>query len=144
MSGYEGYASDVGRTWVVGEISPVREDLHQRWEAITTAVLAEVRAGVTADVLTRVAVEANEGSKPWLDHFFLGHTLGLEGGEMQHIGSDKGEAYDEQLVLESGMAVVIEPVTWAEGHAGWRCEELVIVTDDGYEPIGDYPVEPVG
>jgi Xaa-Pro aminopeptidase len=143
VSGYEGYASDVGRTWVVGEVSPVREELHQRWEAITAAVLAELRGGVTADVLTRVAIEANGGEKPWLDHFFLGHTLGLEGGEMQHIGSDKGQAYDEQLVLEPGMAVVIEPVTWAEGHAGWRCEELVIVTEDGCERIGAYPEEPV-
>ena len=143
VSGYEGYASDVGRTWVVGEVSPVREELHRRWDEITGAVLAEVRGGVTADVLTRVAVEAYGGDKPWLDHFFLGHTLGLEGGEMQHIGSDKGQEYDEKLVLEPGMAVVIEPVTWAEGHAGWRCEELVIVTEDGYERIGAYPEEPV-
>jgi Xaa-Pro aminopeptidase len=143
VSGYEGYASDVGRTWVVGEVSPVREELHQRWEEITAAVLAEVKGGVTADVLTRVAIDANGGDKPWLDHFFLGHTLGLEGGEMQHIGSDKGQEYDEKLVLEPGMAVVIEPVTWAEGHAGWRCEELVIVTEDGYERIGSYPEEPV-
>ncbi|HEU5454529.1 MAG TPA: M24 family metallopeptidase, partial [Nocardioides sp.] len=94
VSGYEGYASDVGRTWVVGPVSAVRQQLHERWEAITAAVLAEIRPGVTADVLTRVATDANGGSKPWLDHFFLGHTLGLEGGEMQHIGSDKGQAYD--------------------------------------------------
>ena len=29
--------------------------------------------------------------------------------------------------------MVIEPVTWAEGHAGWRCEELVVITEDGCE-----------
>jgi Xaa-Pro dipeptidase len=143
VSGYEGYASDVGRTWVVGPVSAERQDLHEQWDAITAAVLAELRPGVTADVLTRVATEANGGSKPWLDHFFLGHTLGLEGGEMQHIGSDKGQAYDEQLVLEPGMTVVIEPVTWAEGHAGWRCEELVVITEDGHERISAYPEEPV-
>ena len=143
VSGYEGYASDVGRTWVVGPVSAVRHELHERWEAITAAVLDEIRPGVTADVLTRVATEANGGSKPWLDHFFLGHTLGLEGGEMQHIGSDKGQAYDEQLVLEPGMTLVIEPVTWSEGHAGWRCEELVVVTDDGHERVSAYPAEPV-
>jgi Xaa-Pro aminopeptidase len=144
VSGYEGYASDVGRTWVVGPVSAVRHELHQRWEAITAAVLAELRPGVTADVLTRVATEVNGGAKPWLDHFFLGHTLGLEGGEMQHIGSDKGQAYDEQLVLEPGMTVVIEPVTWEDGHAGWRCEELVVITEAGHERISAYPEEPVG
>ena len=143
VSGYEGYASDVGRTWVVGPVSEVRHELHERWEAITAAVLTELRPGVTADVLTRVATEVNGGARPWLDHFFLGHTLGLEGGEMQHIGSDKGQAYDEQLVLEPGMTVVIEPVTWEDGHAGWRCEELVVITEDGHERISAYPEEPV-
>ena len=143
VSGYEGYASDVGRTWVVGPVSAVRHELHERWEAITAAVLAELRPGVTADVLTRVATEVNGGARPWLDHFFLGHTLGLEGGEMQHIGSDKGQAYDEQLVLEPGMTVVIEPVTWEDGHAGWRCEELVLITEGGHERISAYPEEPV-
>ena len=50
------------------------------WEAITDAVLAEIRPGVTADVLTRVATEVNGGTKPWLDHFFLGHGSAWRAG----------------------------------------------------------------
>ena len=30
------------------------------------------KPGVTGDVLTRIAIELNGGTKPWLDHFFLG------------------------------------------------------------------------
>jgi Xaa-Pro aminopeptidase len=142
VMGYEGYASDVGRTWVVGRPTHHHRDLWSRWQEITDSVLAAIGPGVTGDVLTRVAKEHNGGTAPWLDHFFLAHGLGLEGGEPQQIGSDKGHEYDEQFVLEPGMAIVVEPVTWAEGHGGWRCEELVVVTDDGHERISRYRNEP--
>jgi Xaa-Pro dipeptidase len=116
VMGYEGYASDVGRTWVAGRVSPTLRDLRTRWQEITDAVIEQLKPGVTGDVLTKIATEANGGKKPWLDHFFLGHGLGLEGGEPQQIGADKGPEFDEKFVLEPGMAIVVEPVTWLDGH----------------------------
>jgi Xaa-Pro aminopeptidase len=92
--------------------------------------------------LTALATEVNGGQKPWLDHYFLGHTLGLEGGEQQRFGSDLGQEADEKFVLEPGMAVVIEPITWADGEGGYRCEELVVITEDGHEQISSYPDTP--
>jgi Xaa-Pro dipeptidase len=142
VSGYEGYASDVGRTWVVGRPSAELRDLYLRWQEITDAVIDAIRPGVTGAELVRIATRANGGKRPWLDHYFLGHTLGLEGGEPQRFGSDAGAEVDEQLVLEPGMAIVIEPVTWKEGHAGWRCEELLFVSEDGHERVSRYPNEP--
>jgi Xaa-Pro aminopeptidase len=141
VMGYEGYASDVGRTWVTGRVSPTLRELRTRWQDITDAVIEQLKPGVTGDVLTRLAIEANGGKKPWLDHFFLAHGLGLEGGEPQQIGADKGPEFDEKFVLEPGMAIVVEPVTWLDGHAGWRCEELVFITDDGHERVSNYPNE---
>jgi Xaa-Pro aminopeptidase len=142
VSGYEGYASDVGRTWVVGPPSAVLRDLFARWKEIVDAVTDAIRPGVTGAELTRIAIEANGGTKPWLAHYFLAHTLGLEGGEAQRVGSDAGPEYDEQFVLEPGMTIVLEPVTWRDGHSGYRCEELVFVTDDGHEQVSAYPNEP--
>ena len=117
-------------------------DLFARWKDIIEPVTAAIRPGVTGTELTKIAIDANGGTKPWLDHYFLAHTLGLEGGEPQRIGSDAGPEYDEQFVLEPGMTIVLEPVTWEDGHAGYRCEELVFVTDDGYEQVSQYPNEP--
>ena len=93
VSGYEGYASDVG-PHVGRRAGRARScrDLRARWEDITDAVIDQLRPGVTGDVLTRVATDANGGTKPWLDHFFLAHGLGLEGGEPQHIGSDRARS----------------------------------------------------
>jgi len=142
VSGYEGYASDVGRTWVVGRPSAKLRDLYLRWQEITDAVIDAIRPGATGAELVRIATRANGGKRPWLDHYFLGHTLGLEGGEPQRFGSDAGAEVDEGLVLEPGMAVVIEPVTWEEGHAGWRCEELLFVSEVGHERVSRYPNEP--
>ena len=142
VSGYEGYASDVGRTWVVGRPSPRLRDLYLRWQEITDAVIEAIRPGVTGAELVRIATRANGGKRPWLDHYFLGHTLGLEGGEPQRIGSDAGPEADLGFVLEPSMAIVIEPVTWEDGHGGWRCEELVFVTGSGGEKVSRYPNEP--
>jgi Xaa-Pro dipeptidase len=142
VSGYEGYASDVGRTWVVGDPTPGMHRLFRRWKEITDGVIDLIRPGTTGADLTRFATEANGGEKPWLAHYFLGHTLGIEGGEPQQIGSDKGPAYDESFVLAPGMAVIVEPVVWEEGEAGYRCEELLFVTEDGCEQVSRYPNHP--
>src|SRR5262245_42102769 len=142
VSSYEGYASDVGRTWVVGRPSVRLRDLYRRWQEITDVVIDAIRPGVTGSELVRIATRANGGKRPWLDHYFLAHTLGLEGGEPQRIGSDAGPEVDDHLVLEPGMAIVVEPVTWEDGYGGWRCEELVFVTHSGREKVSRYPNEP--
>jgi Xaa-Pro aminopeptidase len=142
VMGYEGYSSDVGRTWFVDRPSAAQRSLFTRWHDITDAVMQAMRPGVSGADLTALATEANGGHKPWLDHYFLGHTLGIEGGEQQRIGSDLGEEADERLILEPGMAIVIEPITWQDGECGYRCEELVVITEDGAERISSYPDTP--
>jgi Xaa-Pro aminopeptidase len=143
VTGYEQYASDVGRAWVVGaRPTPRQRDLYRRWKDITDAVIDAIKPGATGADLTRVAVEANGGTKPWLDHYFLAHGLGIEGGEIPQIGSDLGPEFDASFTLAPGMAIVVEPITWADGVGGYRAEELVIVTDSGHEKVSDYPDTP--
>ncbi|HVW81132.1 MAG TPA: Xaa-Pro peptidase family protein [Mycobacteriales bacterium] len=142
VMGYEGYSSDVGRTWFVDRPTATQRSLYEQWSDITQAVLDAMKPGVSGAELCALATELNGGRKPWLDHYFLGHTLGLEGGEQQRFGSDLGPEADEKLILEPGMAVVIEPITWADGECGYRCEELVIITDDGAERVSSYPDTP--
>ena len=143
VTGYESYASDTGRTWVVGNRpSPALRDQYRRWQEITDAVIDAIRPGATGADLTSVAVEANGGTKPWLAHYFLAHGLGIEGGEIPQIGSDLGQAFDESFVLAPGMVLVVEPVTWRDGVGGYRVEEMVVVTDDGHEQISSLPHTP--
>lgn len=142
---YGGYCSDFGRTWIVGEDpSPRQQALFRRWDDIMTAVFDVTRAGATAADLGRAATEANEGAKPWLPHFYLGHGIGVNAAEMPMIGTDLGDEFDETYVLQAGMVLVLEPVVWEDGTGGYRSEEIVVITEEGWIKLTDYPYSPYG
>lgn len=143
---YAGYCSDFGRTWCVGQDpSPRQEAQFRRWHEIVEAVLEVTRAGATAADLTRAAVEANgDGTRPWVQHFYLGHGLGVDAAEMPFVGTDLGQEFDENLVLQAGSVLVLEPIAWEDGTGGYRGEEIIVITDDGYDRLTDYPYAPYG
>jgi Xaa-Pro dipeptidase len=140
---YAGFHSDFGRTWVVGREPSARQRAqYEQWQAIMGAVLDVTRAGATAADLTAAAIGAAGGTKPWMPHFYLGHGLGIDSAEMPYVGSDIGEAFDASLVLVDGMVLVLEPIVWDDGAAGYRSEEVLRITDDGWEPMTDYSYDP--
>lgn len=140
---YQGFHTDFGRTWIVGgEPNSVQRAQFERWRTIMDAVLGVIRGGATAAELTAAAIEANGGTKPWLPHFYLGHGLGIDSAEQPFVGSDIGDAFDAQLVLEAGMVLVLEPVIWDDGQCGYRSEEVLHITEDGWEPMTDYSYDP--
>jgi Xaa-Pro aminopeptidase len=140
---YAGFHSDFGRTWIVGRQPDARQQVQfERWRAIMDAVLHVTRAGATAADLTAAAMTVAGGIKPWMPHFYLGHGLGIDSAEMPYVGSDIGEAFDATLVLAEGMVLVLEPIVWEDGAAGYRSEEVLLITEDGWEPMTDYPYDP--
>ncbi len=142
---YHGYCSDFGRTWIVGrDPSPRQQAQFDKWFEIMTAVLDVAKAGVTAADLGGAATKANGGSKPWLPHFYLGHGIGVNAAEMPMIGTDLGDEFDENFVLQSGMVLVLEPVVWEDGTGGYRSEEVLVITEDGWIKLTDYPYDPYG
>ncbi|MFZ0832457.1 MAG: Xaa-Pro peptidase family protein [Mycobacterium sp.] len=142
---YAGYCSDWGRTWVVGQdVSPRQQDQFRHWRHILDAVLSVTKAGATSGDLARAAIAANNGRKPWLPHFYLGHGIGTTAAETPMIGTDLGEEFDDNFVFPAGMALVLEPVVWEDGTGGYRSEEIVVITEDGWTPLTDYPYAPYG
>jgi len=142
---YGGYCSDFGRTWVVGQDPNQRQQAQfRRWNDIMTAVLDVTRAGATAADLGRAAIAANDGKKPWLPHFYLGHGIGVNAAEMPMIGTDLGDEFDENYVLQAGMTLVLEPVVWEDGTGGYRSEEIIVITEEGWIKLTDYPYAPYG
>jgi len=140
---YAGFHSDFGRTWVVGrEPSERQRAQYDQWQSIMGAVLDVTKAGATAADLTAAAIGAAGGIKPWMPHFYLGHGLGIDSAEMPYVGSDIGEAFDASLVLVDSMVLVLEPIVWDDGAAGYRSEEVLRITEDGWEPMTDYAYDP--
>jgi Xaa-Pro aminopeptidase len=132
-----GYASDFGRTWVVGrDPNAAERRLFERWCDVMVAVLEVLKPGASAGELCRAAEAANDGDRPWLPHFYLAHGVGVESAEMPLVGTDLGPEFDDRLVMAPGMVLVLEPVIWDDGVGGYRAEEIVAVTQDGWRHLG--------
>jgi Xaa-Pro aminopeptidase len=63
---------------------------------------------------------------------------------MPFVGTDLGADFDRSIVLVPGMVLVLEPVIWEDGHGGFRSEEIITVTEDGYERLSNLSYEPYG
>ena len=88
------------------------------------------------------ATDANDGVRPWMQHFYLAHGVGTDSAEMPLVGTDLGPDFDEAQKMEPGMVVVLEPVIWDDGASGYRAEDIVAVTDFGWAPLSGPTYEP--
>jgi Xaa-Pro aminopeptidase len=130
-----GYNSDSTRTYAVGGEAPaaVREAYAVLQDAQERAVRA-VRPGVTAEHVDAAAREPITAAG--LGERFVhrtGHGIGLEVHEEPYIVA--GNA----LPLETGMAFSVEPGVYFDGEWGARIEDIVVVTEDGYERLNTRP-----
>ena len=133
-----GYHSDCTRTYVVGgDMSKAPQDFQDAYAVLADAQAAGRAAahpGSTAadiDAIVRQAISA----AGWGDYFVhrTGHGIGLSTHEEPFImeGND--------LALEEGMAFSIEPGIYLEGKWGMRLEDIVVLTNDGYESLNLAP-----
>ncbi len=60
------------------------------------------------------------------------------------IGTDLGQKFDEHFVLREGMVLVLEPVVWEDGTGGYRSEEVLVITEEGWIRLTNYPYDPYG
>lgn len=127
----EGYNSDSTRTYAMG--APKDADVAATYAVLQQAQQAAVdavRPGATAESIDAAArdIIATAG---FGDHFIhrTGHGIGLDVHEAPYIvaGNDQ--------VLEPGMAFSIEPGIYQSGRWGARIEDIVVVTQDGVEPM---------
>jgi Xaa-Pro aminopeptidase len=111
---------------------------------VVDAVLDILRPGVSGLELCQAAINANDGVRPWIEHFYLAHGVGTDSAEMPLVGTDLGEQFDSKQIMQPGMVAVLEPVIWEDGFAGYRSEDIVAVTDTGYVKLSGSTYEPFG
>lgn len=131
-----GYASDITRTFAVGEVNEESRRIYDTVLAANEAAIAAVKPSVTFGSLDRTARQAIEerGYGPYFTHR-LGHGLGLDVHEYPSV---HGRNED---VLKPGMVFTIEPGVYVPNVAGVRIEDDVIVTEDGVRVLTSYPKE---
>lgn len=141
-----GYHSDCTRTYIVGaEGDPARAAeladpealaMYQVLEEAQAAARAAVRPGVIArevDAAARNVIEA-AGMGEYFIHR-TGHGIGLEGHEPPFISQQS------TVVLTPGMCFSIEPGIYFPEKFGARLEDIVTVTEDGYQSLNLAPRE---
>ncbi|GAA4384222.1 Xaa-Pro peptidase family protein [Tsukamurella soli] len=129
-----GYNSDSTRTYSMGEPSAEVAAAYAHLERAQAASVSAVRPGVTAETIDAAArdVLAQAGLAEYFVHR-TGHGIGLSVHEEPYIvaGND--------LPVQTGMAFSIEPGVYFPGQWGARIEDIVVVTDQGCEPLNTRP-----
>lgn len=138
------YCSDMTRTFCKGQPSETAREWFELTEQALTAALDAVEPGATgADVhAAACAVYEDAGhstlrTDPTTETGFIhstGHGVGLEVHEKPSL-NPRGET------LEAGNVITVEPGLYDPEVGGVRIEDIVFVTEDGYENITDYPIE---
>ncbi|MCV7192942.1 M24 family metallopeptidase [Mycolicibacterium brumae] len=131
-----GYNSDCTRTYSLGEPEPEVAQQYRVLQDAQRAAVNAVRPGVSAEAVDDAArsVLAEAGLAEYFVHR-TGHGIGLSVHEEPYIVA--GNA----LPLQAGMAFSVEPGIYFPGAWGARIEDIVIVTDDGVEPLNNRPHE---
>lgn len=133
-----GYNSDMTRTVAVGTPSAEMKRVYNAVLEAEEAAVKAVKAGVRAADLDKLArdILTRHGLGEAFAHS-LGHGVGLEVHEGPGL---RGTSED---VLQSGMVITIEPGAYLPNVGGVRIEDLVLVTEDGYEVLSHAPKESV-
>lgn len=130
----DNYCADMTRTVFFGEVSDKAKEVYETVLLANESAINRVKPGVKfsdIDAAARNVIE-EKGYGKFFTHR-TGHSIGIE----VHEFGDVSSANDE--VLKPGMIFSIEPGIYLEGELGVRIEDLILVTEDGYENLNHYP-----
>jgi Xaa-Pro aminopeptidase len=133
---YRNYCSDTTRMVFLGE---PEERIRKIYDAVLTAQTAAVKtakAGLSVkdlDLTARAILDELGYGGKFLHG--LGHGVGIDIHEHPHV------SWKQEVLLEEGMAVTIEPGVYIEGYGGVRIEDIVVIGKDGCEVLTKAPKE---
>jgi Xaa-Pro aminopeptidase len=129
---YNGYWSDLTRTFYVGSVSPKQRELYEVSREVSAMTVEAVRPGITCEEVDAVAEQEliKRGYKEHMLHR-TGHSIGLEVHELPSIG------LGEKTVMQPGMTFAIEPGIYDFSVGGFRVEDIVLVTENGREYLSN-------
>jgi len=131
---YQGYCSDLTRTFAIGEVDPELRKIAKIVKDANQAGRDVCAPGVPAgavDAAARTVIE-KAGYGEYFTHR-TGHGLGMEGHEAPYIRAGN------PLILEPGMTFTVEPGIYLPDRNGVRIEDNVVITETGCETLSTLP-----
>jgi Xaa-Pro aminopeptidase len=130
----DGYCTDLTRVLLPSRSRPPKA--FQVVREARDAALSQIRPGASSaqvDAAARGVIEA-AGFGDSFGHS-AGHGLGLEVHELPGINRR------DETILRPGMVFTIEPGVYLPERYGVRLEDVVVVTDSGFELLSSLPLE---
>ena len=133
---YDGYISDLTRTFAVGEVDAEYQKIHEIVQAANAAGRDAAQPGVPCANVDKAARDVIEksGYGAYFTHR-TGHGIGMEGHEEPYMRGDNLQ------LLEPGMAFTVEPGIYLPDRNGVRIEDNVVITETGADVLSDMPRE---
>jgi Xaa-Pro dipeptidase len=129
---YDGYISDLTRTFAVGEVDDEYKKIHKIVQDANAAGRAAGKPGVPCANVDKAARDVIEsaGYGMYFTHR-TGHGIGMEGHEEPYMRGDNMQ------LLEPGMAFTVEPGIYLPNRNGVRIEDNVVITETGADVLSD-------
>jgi Xaa-Pro aminopeptidase len=131
---YNGYCADMTRTVALGNVSDKQRLVYDTVLKAQLEALKQIKAGAVCKEIDAVArnIIDNAGFKGCFGHGF-GHSVGIEVHESPSFN------LRDETKLQSGMVLSVEPGIYLENEFGVRIEDVVCITDNGYENLTKSP-----
>jgi len=141
---YNGYLSDHTRIFSLGSLPQELVDAQAAMLEVQEVVKKTAAPGVPSGAIYELAL-AKATELGYADHFmgaagrerirFVGHGIGLEIDEFPFLASG------QDLPLQEGMTIALEPKLIFPGKGVVGIENTHVVTKDGLEQFGEFPDE---
>ncbi len=126
-----GLHSDIARSFVYARASETQQRIQAALVRAHDAALARVRPGNRFSDVFRAGMEAMHAAGfEMYRRGHLGHSIGLDALEEKPTISAA-----ETRLLEPGMVLAVELPWYIDGVGGFQCENVIHVTETGFEDL---------
>ncbi len=132
----QGYCADMTRTIAIGEVDDRQIEVYETVLNAQLEAMKHIKAGAVCkdiDAVARNLID-NAGFKGCFGHS-LGHSLGIE------VHEAPGFNWRDNTVLKSNMLLSVEPGIYLENQFGVRIEDVICVSENGFENLTKSPKE---
>lgn len=125
---YQGFCSDMTRTFALGSIDPKLIEIHNIVSAAQMNGIKAIKPGIKIGEIDKICRDyiTAKGYGQYFTHG-TGHGLGIEIHEAPWV------VKNEQTILRPGMVITVEPGIYIPSLGGVRIEDDILVTENGYK-----------